>query len=153
MQRIKIEPFEVIGIEVRTTNEKYQSAKDLAELWQKFLSENILSEIPNKVDNTIYSIYTNYESDHTKPYTTVLGCRVKHLKEIPTGMTAWSFKGGTYMKTTARGDVTKGLIADQWKKIWQMDIKRAYTADFEVYGEKAQDPVNCEVDFCIAVNE
>ncbi len=50
--------------------------------------ENILANIPNKVDSTIYSVYTDYESDFTKPYTTLIGCKVPDLKSIPKGMAA-----------------------------------------------------------------
>jgi predicted transcriptional regulator YdeE len=32
-----------------------------------------------------------------------------------------------------------------------MDLDRSYTADFEIYGEKAQNPENAEVDIFIAV--
>lgn len=153
MQRIKIEPFNIIGIGIRTTNENNQAAREIAELWQRFLGENISAKIPNKVDNAIYSLYTEYEGDHTKPYTAILGCKVNDLSEIPEGMTGKSFDGGTYLKTSARGDLMKGLIVNHWLKIWDMDLNRAYTADFEVFGTKAQNPSDAEVDFYLAINE
>ncbi len=84
MNKTNIETFTVIGIAVRTTNKNGQSAKDIGALWNKFMSEDILSQIPNKIDNTIYSIYTEYEGDYTQPYTTILGCKVKSKD----GMTA-----------------------------------------------------------------
>lgn len=150
MQNVKIEPFKIIGIAVRTTNENGQGAKDIGELWGKFMTENIMNAIPNKVDNTIYSLYTDYESDHTKPYTTVLGCKVENLKTIPEGMVGKTFEGGNYVKITSKGDLTKGLIANEWMKIWKIDLDRVYTVDFETYGEKAQNPTNAEVDILIA---
>ncbi len=79
MQKVKIEPFKVIGIAVRTTNENGKSAQDIGQLWGKFMSEGISDKIPNKINDTIFSIYTNYESDHTKPYDTILGCKVSFL--------------------------------------------------------------------------
>ncbi len=151
MKNVKIEPFKVIGIAVRTTNENGQAGKDIPVLWEKMISENILSSIPNKVDNTIYSIYTDYEKDHTKPYTTVLGCQVENLDNIPEGMTGYSFDGGDYLKFSTKGDLSKGLVINEWIKIWQMDLGRVFSADFEVYGEKAQNPSDAEVDIFIAV--
>lgn len=56
-----------------------------------------------------------------------------------------------YMKTTAKGDLAEGLIAEQWSKIWVMDLKRRYTVDFKVFGEKAQHPSDAEVDFLVTV--
>ena len=151
MQTVKIEPFRLIGISVKTTNENGQSVKEIAELWQRFMSENILTKIPNKVDSMIYSLYTDYEGDHTKPYTTILGCKVKNLTSIPDGMVGKSFDGGNYVKTNAKGDLTKGLIVNHWSKIFEMEQNRAYDADFEIYGEKARDPSNAEVDFYVGV--
>lgn len=151
MQKVKIEPFKLIGIGLRTTNENNQAAKEIAGLWQRFMGENIMAQIPNKIDNTIFSLYTDYEGDHTQPYTAILGCKVENLDTIPEGMMGKSFDGGTYVKTTAKGDITKGLILDHWTKIFEMGLDRIYTADFEVFGEKAQNPSDAEVDFYIAV--
>ncbi|NQX81087.1 MAG: effector binding domain-containing protein [Flavobacteriaceae bacterium] len=151
MNKVTVKAFKVIGISIRTTNENGQAAKDIGELWNRFFSEGVLDKIPNKVDNTIYSIYTEYESDHTKPYTTVLGCKVESLNEIPKAMVGKSFEGGKYVNFSAKGDLTKGLIVDQWTKIWEMDLNRVYSTDFEVFGVKAQNPNDAEIEFLIAV--
>ncbi|WP_079242204.1 GyrI-like domain-containing protein [Chryseobacterium indologenes] len=151
MNNVKIEPFKVIGISVRTTNENGQAGKDIPVLWEKMISEDILNSIPNKIDNTIYSIYTDYEKDHTKPYTTVLGCQVENLDNIPEGMVGYSFDGGEYLKFTVNGDLSKDLVINEWMKIWNMELGRIFTADFEVYGEKAQNPSDAQVDIFIAV--
>ncbi|WP_142719911.1 GyrI-like domain-containing protein [Chryseobacterium rhizoplanae] len=151
MNNMKVEPFKVIGISVRTTNENGQAGKDIPVLWEKLINEDILNSIPNKIDNTIYSIYTDYEKDHTKPYTTVLGCKVENLDNIPEGMVGYSFDGGDYIRFTTKGDLSKGLVINEWLKIWKMDLGRIFTADFEIYGEKAQNPSDAEVDILIAV--
>ncbi|AZA76991.1 AraC family transcriptional regulator [Chryseobacterium sp. G0186] len=151
MKNVKVEPFKVIGIAVRTTNEDNQAAKDIPVLWEKFMSENILNTIPNKIDTIIYSIYTDYEKDHTKPYTTILGCKVENLDHIPEGMVGKSFEGGEYVKFTVKGNLSEGLVINEWIKIWNMDLGRTFTSDFEMYGEKAQNPVDAEVDILIAV--
>ncbi|MNE66937.1 Bacterial transcription activator, effector binding domain [compost metagenome] len=115
------------------------------------MNEKVLETIPNKVDNSVYSIYTEYESDHTKPYTTILGCKVENLDEIPDGMIGKSIEGGNYLKMSAKGDLMKGLIINKWIEIWGMELDRVFTADFEVFGEKAQNPSDAEIDFLIAV--
>lgn len=151
MNNVKIESFKVIGIEVRTTNENNQAAQDIPVLWEKLMKENIVENIPNKIDNTIYSIYTDYEKDHTKPYTTLLGCKVENLDIIPEGMIGKSFEGGNYVKFTPKGNLAEDLVINEWIKIWNMDLQRIFTADFEMYGEKAQNPSDAEVDILIAV--
>ncbi len=151
MQKVTIKSFKVIGIAVRTSNNNKQAAQDIGELWGKFMSERIAEKIPNKIDTSILSIYTNYEGDHTAPYDTILGCRVSSLETIPPGMVGQSFKGGTYAKFVSKGDLSKGIIYDTWTEIWQKDLNRVYAADFEVYGEKAQNPAAAAVDIYVGI--
>lgn len=151
MNNVKVEPFKVIGIAVRTTNENNQAAKDIPVLWEQLMKENIVENIPNKIDNAVYSIYTDYEKDHTKPYTTILGCKVASLDHIPEGMVGKSFDGGDYVKFTPKGNLAENLVINEWIKIWNMDLGRIFTADFEIYGEKAMNPEDAEVDILIAI--
>lgn len=153
MQKVKIEPFKVIGISVRTTNENWQSAQDIEALWGRFMSQGVLEMIPNKIDLSIYSIYTNYEGDHTEPYDTILGCKVSSLENIPEGMVGQSFNGGTYEEFVAKGNLSKGLIVNTWMEIWQKEMNRTFTADFEIYREKAQNPANAEVSIFVGIQE
>lgn len=151
MKIIKLNEFIIIGISVRTTNENEQAGTDIVNLWNVFMSEGILDRIPNKVDNTIYSIYTDYESDHTKPYTTILGCKVNKIDEIPEGMVAKTIKSSSYKQFISKGDLNKGIVYKTWTEIWKADLNRKYTTDLEIYGEKAQNPLDAEVEILIAV--
>ncbi|MBP9789177.1 MAG: effector binding domain-containing protein [Bacteroidia bacterium] len=153
MNTSKIPKFYVIGISVRTSNENGQAAKDIPDLWNKFITESIAENIPNKIDNSIYSIYTEYEKDHTRPYTTLLGCRVENLDLIPNGMIGKTFDQATYDKIVAKGNLMQGIVYNEWVKIWNSDLDRTFVADFEVYGEKAQDPTNAEVEIFVGVKD
>jgi predicted transcriptional regulator YdeE len=150
MDNIKIPSFSIIGIAIRTTNENEQSSQDIPQHWNTFMSESIMEKIPNKINTSIYCIYTEYEKDHTKPYTTIIGCKVSTLDSIPKGMIGKTFKEGNYTKFLAKGNLQEGIVFNEWMKIWNSDISRTFTADFEVYGEKAQNPENAEVDIFIA---
>jgi len=145
-----IEAFQIIGIAVRTTNENNQSGIDIPQLWQTFIAENIADQIPNKMDSTIYCLYTDYEKDHTKPYTAILGCRVESLTHVPKNMLGKRVAGGTYASYVAKGNLADGVVFNEWIKIWNSDLPRAFTSDFEIYGEKAMSPENAEVEICIA---
>ncbi|MCV9926128.1 GyrI-like domain-containing protein [Flavobacterium sp. LS1R49] len=151
MELITIEEFFIIGLSVRTTNENEQSATDIPALWNKFMTENTIENIPNKIDNSIYSVYTEYEKDYTKPYTTILGCKVLSLDNIPTGMTGKTIAKETYKQFTAKGNLAHGIVIQKWIEIWNTDLNRKYTADFEIYGEKASNPENAEVPIFIAI--
>jgi len=151
METKEIAAFNIIGTSIRTTNEKGQSSTDIAGLWKKFLSENISDQIPHKLEHTIYCVYTDYEKDYTKPYTILLGCKVKSLDIIPDNLVGRSFSGGKYVIFTPKGKMKTDIVFLEWLKIWTTEIDRAYTADFEVYGMKAQDPDNAEIDIHISI--
>lgn len=150
---MNIQKFDIIGVSVRTTNENGQSGKDIPELWNQFLTKEIANQIPNKISSDIICVYTDYEKDHTKPYTTILGCVVENLDRIPKGMTGKTIEGLQYEKFTAKGKLAEGIVFNEWLKIWSSDLERTFTADFEIYGEKANNPENAEVDIYIAIKE
>lgn len=146
-----IQKFSVIGISIRTTNENGQSEQDIPALWNKFMTEGIAEKIPNKIDNALYCIYTEYEKDHTKPYTTILGCLVSSLDFVPEAMIGKTIEKATYEKFVAKGNLDEGIVFNEWMQIWNSDLDRSFTADFEIYGEKTQNPENAEVDIFIAI--
>ena len=150
MNKQTIQEFSIIGIAVRTTNENGQAGKDIPALWHTFMAEKILEKIPNKIDDSLYCIYTDYEKNHTKPYTTILGCKVSTLESIPEKMVGKTFEEATYTRFVAKGNVSQAVF-NEWTKIWDSDLNRAFTADFEKYGEKARNPENAEVDIFVAV--
>jgi 2-(1,2-epoxy-1,2-dihydrophenyl)acetyl-CoA isomerase len=44
-------------------NEGGQSGKHIGQLWEHFFKENIRAQIPDKIGNDIYCVYTDYERD------------------------------------------------------------------------------------------
>jgi len=151
METVHLEAFNIIGIAVRTTNEGTKAAQDIGALWQKFISENSMEEIPNKVGTDIYSVYTDYEGDYTQPYTTLLGCKVTTLENIPSGMVGRSFDKSSYAKFKTNGNLADNIVYKAWVDIWNEPLNRKYIGDFEVYGEKAQDPSKAEVEIFVGI--
>jgi len=152
MNTTKINSFNVIGISVKTTNENGQSAKDIPELWQKFFSQGIMQKVPNVVDPNIHCLYTDYEGDHTQPYTTLLGMRVDSLDNIPDGMVGMTFAGGSFKKYQFEGNLNDNLVYNAWMDIWKEDNPRAYTVDYEVYDATKTNPEDASVDIFISIN-
>lgn len=151
MKIIPVENFYVIGLAVRTTIKNGKIIDDLSQLWNHFLLNNIKDRIPNKIDSTIYRIYTDYEYDHKKPFTAIIGCRVTHLDDIPDGFTGKAIEGENYMRMTAKGKPSDGIVLLEWMKIWNADAQRAYRTDFEVYDEKAGDPDYAEINIFVSM--
>jgi predicted transcriptional regulator YdeE len=151
MSTKKLNSFYIIGISVKTTNANNQAATDIGSLWQKFISENIASKIPNKIGETVYAVYCRYESDYTAPYTTLLGCKVNSVENIPDGFDYIEIAEGNYEQFVSKGNLMEGAVYKTWVDIWNGNLSRAYTTDFEVYDEKSADPSNAMVDIFIAL--
>ena len=146
-----VSPIKVIGISVRTTNANGQAVIDLGGLWNRFYSKQINVQIPDKADNDIYAIYTDYNTDHKGTYTAIIGCRVRSFSSIPDGMIGKEIEGGRYKRYVAKGKMPHAVIR-QWQEIWNnTTLERKYTTDFEVYGPKSTADENAEVEIYIAV--
>lgn len=148
----KIEPFNVAGIAITTTNENGKSATDMGALWGKFYSQNISNLVPNKMSDAVYAIYSEYESDYTGEYLAIIGHRVPSLENLPEGMVGIQVSGGNYQKHIARGGMPQAVL-DVWQTIWDNDsqLNRAYDTDFEVYGDKANQGANSEVEIYLSI--
>ncbi|TCI89960.1 GyrI-like domain-containing protein [Tenacibaculum sp. M341] len=133
MKTIQKENLKIIGISVRTTNQNQQAAKDIPALWEQFVTTNVIDKIPNKLDGKVFSVYTDYESDYMGSYTTILGCEVSSLENVPEGMTTVEIPADFYTNFTINGQLNENIVYNKWLEIWQSDIKRSYHSDFEVY--------------------
>lgn len=147
-----MENFKIIGISVETTNQDNQAAKDLGHLWGRFYNEQISSQIENKESEDVYAIYTDYESDYTGKYTTIIGHRVNSLAVIPHGFVGREILNEKLLRYLAKGEMPNAVIAT-WQEIWANNIAlyRTYNADFEVYGKKSQNGNDSEVEIYIGV--
>lgn len=150
-----IQEFKIIGISIRTTNENGQSAKDIEAIWGKFWGEKIQEQIPNKVNDNIYAVYTDYETDFNGAYTTIIGLPVSTLKNIPKGFVGITIEKAEYQKFISKGKMPEAVV-DTWIKIWgnnDLNQNRTYKSDFTIHGEKYYNEDNAEVETFISVNE
>lgn len=125
----------IIGIKCRTSNAPEAGPHDIPKHWGKFYNDNIIAKIPNKTSNEVIALYCDYEGDYTQPYSLIIGCPVNSIDEIPEGMVAKIIPAGSYAEFRAVGKHPDSLIGT-WGTIWQTDLPRTYTGDYEVYGDK-----------------
>jgi predicted transcriptional regulator YdeE len=147
---ITLGEFRVAGISVRTSNRDGQSQKDISELWGRFMSENIATKIPNKASESLYCIYTDYESDFMGPYTTILGYKVNSVENLPDGLIAKTIAASTYNLYKSTGKLPY-CVLNTWKEIWESDIKRKYQDDFDAYPPDAFSSENPVVETYVSV--
>ncbi len=149
-EEVKRENTILVGIECRTQNTPDKAPIDIAALWDKFLKEDIFSQIPSKVSDEVYALYTDYEGDHTKPYSIIIGCMVSSVDNLPEHLVAKKIPGGNFAKFKAVGKHPEALITT-WQNIWSDEtLSRRYSGDLEVYGQKFQNDPQ-EVDVLIAI--
>jgi len=138
-RRVRQPTFEVIGISVRTSFAKENSADGLMpQLWKRFYKESAIDNIPAKTDDTMVSVYTQFSGDATGEYTAVLGAPVKAGTKPPAGMEAVQVPKGKYLEFTTE----QGSLAETVPKLWNQISeyfkkpgapKRTFKADYEVY--------------------
>jgi len=137
-----------IGLELRTDNEK--CSVEMPAHKNKFFGENIPAKIPHKINGNILALYTDYEGDHTQPYSWILGCEVSSLDNIPRGLVGKEIPESTYAVYATEGAFPHGLIA-VWQAIWKSHLHRSYTSDFEVYPANFDPEKHPQVKVYIAV--
>lgn len=150
------EAFTMVGISVRTSNDKERQESQIGKQWARLMGENLLASIPNKADRNIVAVYTDYASDANGDYTYVLGARVTQADQVPAGMVAKKVPAGRYaVFTSDRGPVQQVVVAT-WMRIWktprdQPGGDRAYKTDFEVYDQRAQNPADAVMEIHIGI--
>lgn len=140
----------VIGVPVRTSNQDGSFLKDVPPLWEQFHREQLAEKIPGRLNHDLLAVYTDYESDYTKPFTYIIGCEVRSLNYIPEGMIGIEIQPSKYAVFTASGEFPKSMMIT-WQNIWRSEVKRTYTTDFEVYHSDFNPQSNPEVKIYIAI--
>jgi predicted transcriptional regulator YdeE len=150
--------FSVIGIQVRTSNAKEVTGGGaIPKQWERFFKEGIADKIPNKVDSTIYAVYTNYASDYNGEYDFIIGMKVSSVSDVPPGMVAKKVPKGRYaIVASAKGPVAQ-VVPQAWQRVYSLDDNkqlggaRAYKADFELYDQRSQNPQDSQVDLYVGL--
>jgi predicted transcriptional regulator YdeE len=150
--------FSVVGIQVRTSNAKEVTGGGaIPKQWERFFKEGIADKIPNKVDSTVYAVYTNYASDYNGEYDFIIGMKVSSVSDIPPGMVTKKVPKGRYaIVTSAKGPVAQ-VVPQAWQRVYSLDDNkqlggaRAYKADFELYDQRSQNPQDSQVDLYLGL--
>jgi predicted transcriptional regulator YdeE len=152
--------FYVVGIQARTSAEKEMSEEPVIPgLWQKFYQEHILEKIPNKADEHLYSVYTDYSRGRNGDYAVVLGAKVKNKTPPPAGLVLKPIPAGDYAVLTSEKGPAETVISTAWLRVAALEDqdalggKRAYKADFEVYPSTNLDPQNVQADLYVGLRE
>ena len=149
---VELEEKVVTGIKIKTTNQDGKAIQDIGMTWQKLFANGIYEKIPNKVNGKTIGLYTEYEGDYTKPYTFIAGAEVSKEVQIGEEIESIIIPKGKYAKFVITGDV-QNSVGQAWQEIWNMDLKRKYTCDFEEYQNNSEDMLKQEIHIYIALDK
>ena len=139
----------IAGIEVRTTNANGQAMQDIGALWGRFMEEQVASKIQYKASDNIFCLYTDYETDHTGFYTTIIGCEVSEV-DGNKGLSIVHIPASKYQVHQLSGKFPEKVYA-AWQQIWQNSADRLYTVDYDLYKPGANSFDEMEVKIFVAV--
>lgn len=109
---------QIYGKKVRTNN---QNTDAILSLWEEFLRLDLKGDV--------YAVYSNYTSDFTEDYDLHIG-----TEEELTNESSVKIPAGDYYVIEVDPTVPNAVY-NAWIDIWQSDLKRAYTIDFEFYAK------------------
>lgn len=133
----------VVGVSAITGNNDPQMGAIIGALWEKLYQGGVYSKIENKVNDYAIGLYSDYAGDE---YCVTAGNEVSAAQNDD--LTVKIIPAGKYAKFSVSGDMEKA-VADAWGEIWQMDLPRSFTGDFEEYLNS--DFANCNIDLYIAL--
>ena len=142
--------FNVIGLAVRTNNQQEASGQgEIPKLWQRFMQQGTTEKIPNRADQNLLAVYTDYENDQNGEYTYLIGARVTSTADVPAGLTLKEIPAGSYAILETEKGPAALILPKIWQQLWSMSAKdlggqRAFQADYEIY-PPGFDPQNAQV--------
>lgn len=135
----------VVGFAVRTTSaaEADPARAQLPGLWARAGAPGAFAHVPGRVDENLYAVLTDYESDHHGAYTQIVGTAVRTAARLPEGMVAVRVPGVPAMLFEARGPMPDALT-EAWQQVHKHTESgaapaRAYTTDLEIHHPEGVD--------------
>ena len=140
---LNLEETFVVVFSATSGNSDPKMSEIIGGLWEKLYQGGVHATIKNKVNEYAIGLYSDYTADQ---YCVTAGNEVSKaenpelaVKKIP---------AGKYAKFSVQGHMEKA-VAEAWEEIWQMDLNRSFTGDFEEYLNS--DFENCNIDIYIAL--
>jgi predicted transcriptional regulator YdeE len=133
----------VVGVSAITSNSNPKMGEIISGLWEKLYQGGINAKIKNKINEYAIGLYSDYTQDE---YCVTAGNEVSASDNEE--LTVKIIPAGKYAKFSIHGHMEKA-VAKAWGEIWQMDLNRSFTGDFEEYLNSDFD--NADIDIYIAL--
>ncbi|WP_040949751.1 GyrI-like domain-containing protein [Gorillibacterium massiliense] len=140
---VNLEQKTVVGVSAITGNADPKMGEVIGGLWERLYLGGVHAAIKNKTNEHSIGLYSDYSNDQ---YCVTAGCEVSKLENEE--LTVKIIPGGKYAKFPVHGNVVTAVAA-AWAQIWELDLNRSFTGDFEEYLNS--DLENADIDIYIAL--
>jgi Uncharacterized protein conserved in bacteria len=147
---VELEQKTVAGLCTRTGNAETDMPEKIGGLWQSFF-DGVIQKIPHRTGEAAFGVYTNYENGTQGNYDMMACCEVSGIGELPENGKAAVIPAGKYAKFSFRGNTRSGMAAF-WQEIWNTELCRKFSCDFEEYLPDA-DYTNARVNIYVALHD
>lgn len=133
----------IVGVSTETSNDDPKMGEKIGNLWVQLYQGGVNQNIKNKVNEYAIGLYSDYTDTG---YAVTAGNEVSKAEndEYVTKV----IPAGKYAKFSVHGHM-ETAVAEAWGEIWEMDLDRSYTGDFEEYLNSDFD--NADIDIYIAL--
>ena len=151
--------FWVAGYSIRTNNADEMSGRGrIGNLWQRFAQQNLAASIPDRVDQCLVVVYSDYASDERGEYSYLLGARVSSVKHLPTQESRGKVIAGPYAVFTTTIGPRVTVLQAAWQNIWSsspsdLGGERAFLTDYELYDRRSADPDHAQIEIHIGLKD
>ncbi|KZE75584.1 transcriptional regulator [Paenibacillus jamilae] len=128
----------LVGLKARTNNQKEQTSQGIIPgMWGRFWSEDVSGRIrDDEGPASVYGCYTDYENGALGEYTFFIGKKAAEDFQTPDDLEELVIPAARYAIFQATHEPSS--VFRVWQTIWAWAAtgqgERAYTGDFEVYG-------------------
>ncbi len=140
---VELKEKTIVGVSARTGNQDPKMGAIIGGLWEMLFQGNRYAAIKNKINEYSIGLYSDYSDD---TYLVTAGVEVETAEN--TELTTKVIPAGKYAKFMLEGNM-QTIVKEAWEQIWQEDLDRTFTGDFEEYLNN--DTVNAKIAIYIAI--
>ena len=124
---VELKEKKIVGVNAETSNADPKMGEIIGGLWTDLYQGGVIAKIKNKSSQFAIGLYSDYTENG---YQVTAGCEVSEAANPE--LTTKVIPAGKYAKFEIHGDM-KQAVGEAWGEIWQMNLDRTYTGDFEEY--------------------
>ena len=124
---VRLEEKTVVGLGASTGNADPNMSEIISNLWKNLYQPGLYNSINNRINTYAIGLYSDYTKDQ---YHVLAGFEVSKAENKE--LTVKTIPAGNYAKFSIHGNMVTA-VSEAWNEIWNMDLERTFTGDFEEY--------------------